>query len=125
MVFASRASFARFCVSWLTLLLIVGQAWAVEVMPPKPARYFNDYANVVSSGTAQQLEKQLEDFEKATSSQVLVAVFPKMQSDSSIEDYTIRVARSWGAPKSDARNTCHSASYRRAARSAITLPIPR
>src|SRR2546421_372155 len=64
-------------------------------MPPRPAHYFNDYAKVVSPGTAQELNKKLEDFERETSSQILVAIFPKMQSDSSIEDYAVRVAQSW------------------------------
>lgn len=64
-------------------------------MPPRPALYFNDYAKVVSPATAGQLNKTLEDFEKATSSQVVVAVFPKMQSPSSIEDYCHRIFESW------------------------------
>ena len=104
-VLASRTNLVRFCVSWLVLFVIwAASARAAEVMPPKPARYFNDYAGVVSAGTTQQLNKQLEDFEKATSSQVVVAVFPKMQSDSSIEDYTIRVARSWKVGQQDKNN---------------------
>jgi uncharacterized protein len=69
---------------------------AAEVIPPAPARYFNDYANVVSSATADRLNKELEDFERQTSSQIVVAVYPKMQSDSSIEDYAVRVFRAWG-----------------------------
>ena len=68
---------------------------AAEVMPPPPAAYFNDYANVVSASTAQQLNQKLEQFERDTSNQIVVAVYPKMQSDSSIEDYTVRVAESW------------------------------
>ncbi len=104
-ILASRALVARFCVLGLGLLLFMaGSAPAAEVIPPQPARYFNDYAGVVSSGTAQQLNQQLEEFEKATSSQVVVAVFPKMQSGSSIEDYTIRVARAWGAGQKDKKN---------------------
>ncbi len=70
-------------------------ALAAEVIPPKPAQYFNDYANAVSAATAARLNQTLENFERETSSQILVAVFPKMQSDSSIEDYTVRVAQSW------------------------------
>ena len=64
-------------------------------MPPKPANYFNDYAGVVPAATAQRLNTTLEEFERSTSSQILVAVFPQMQSDSSIEDYTRRVAEAW------------------------------
>lgn len=83
----------RFC-------LIVGLLWsfgvtAAEVIPPVPAKYFNDYANVVSAATAARLNKTLEDFEKTSSSQIVVAAFPKMQSDSSIEDYTFRVKEAW------------------------------
>jgi uncharacterized protein len=68
---------------------------AAEVIPPVPAKYFNDYAHVTSQNVAVQLNLTLEDFERQTSEQILVAVFPKMESDSSIEDYTVRVARAW------------------------------
>jgi len=69
--------------------------WGAEVIPPPPARYFNDYANVIPQADSARLNQTLEDFERSSSSQILVAVFPKMQSDSSIEDYTVRVAQSW------------------------------
>ena len=68
---------------------------AAEVMPPAPTLYFNDYAHVVSAPAADRLNRQLEDFEKATSSQVVVALFPKMESPSSIEDYVHRMFVAW------------------------------
>jgi len=68
---------------------------AVEVIPPPPAHYFNDYANVVSSATASRLDSMLEDYERQSSDQIVVVVFPKMQSDAPIKDYTLRVANSW------------------------------
>jgi uncharacterized protein len=71
------------------------RSFAAEVIPPAPAQYFNDYANVVSAPTAAKLNSTLEDFERQSSDQILVAIFPTMQSDSSIEDYTVRVARAW------------------------------
>jgi len=77
------------------LLGICCIAFGAEVIPPAPARHFNDYAKVVSPNIAQQLDQALENFERETSSQIVVAVYPKMQSDSSIEDYTVRVAQSW------------------------------
>jgi uncharacterized protein len=70
-------------------------ARAAEVIPPLPAQYFNDYAGVVSASTASQLNAQLTQFERDTSNQFLVVIYPKMQSDSSIEDYTVRVAEAW------------------------------
>lgn len=80
------------------ILIFLGcclSAFAAEVIPQAPTQYFNDYAGVVSPQVAAQLNQQLEDFERQTSDQIIVAVYPKMQSDSSIEDYTVRVARGW------------------------------
>src|SRR5207253_2783292 len=41
---------------------------------------------------------------RETSNQVVVAVFPKMQSDSDIADYTQRVAEAWGVGQKERRN---------------------
>jgi uncharacterized protein len=68
---------------------------AAEKLPPKPSRYFTDEAHVVSSATAERLNKTLEDFERDTSNQILAVIYPKMETDSSIEDYTVRLAQSW------------------------------
>jgi len=77
---------------------------AAEVIPPKPIGYFNDYAGVVSREAAQRFNEQLAQFERETSDQVVVAVFPKMQSDSDIADYTQRVAQAWGVGQKERRN---------------------
>jgi uncharacterized protein len=79
-------------------------ARASEVIPPAPAHFFNDYAGVVSSGTAADLDAQLTQFERDTSNQIVVAIYPQMQSNSSIEDYTVRVAQSWGVGQKDRKN---------------------
>ena len=86
------------------LALIVQAVHAAEVMPPKPAAYFNDYAGVVSKDAGHRFNEQLAQFERETSDQVVVAVFPKMQSDSSIEDYTQRIAQAWGVGQKERRN---------------------
>jgi uncharacterized protein len=77
-------------------IAFVNQSAAAEVMPPKPPAYFNDYAGVVSKAKALELNEKLAQFERDTSNQVVVAVFRKMESDSSIEDYAQRIAQSWG-----------------------------
>ena len=81
--------------SFILGLVLCWQAFAAEVIPPSPTKHFNDYANVTSRATADRLDGQLEDFERQTSSQIWVAIYPKMQSDSSVDDYTVRVARAW------------------------------
>lgn len=91
----------------LPIILLLAWCWtalAAEVIPPAPARYFNDYAGVTQPATADRLNRTLEDFEKQTSSQIVVVVYPKMQTDSSIEDYTVRVFRAWGVGQKDKNN---------------------
>ena len=88
----------------ILVLLFCLRAFAGEVIPPAPQQYFNDYANVVSPATVSQLNSTLENFERQSSDQILVAIYPKMQSDSSIEDYTVRVARAWQVGQKEKNN---------------------
>jgi len=78
-----------------SLLVLALSVLAAEIIPPASPKYFNDFANVTKPGTAERLNAALEQFEKDTSSQFVVAVFPKMQSDSSVEDYVNRLFRAW------------------------------
>jgi hypothetical protein len=82
----------------------VGTTPWIEQIPPLPQRYFNDYAGVISSDAASQFNEQLAQFERETSNQVVVAIFPKMESDSDIADYTLRIAQAWGVGQKERRN---------------------
>ena len=95
---------ARLCLGILALFASTIVAHAAETIPPKPDRYFNDYAGIVSSGAAQRFNEQLAQFERETSDQFLVVVYHTMQSDSSIDDYTRRVAQAWGVGQKNQRN---------------------
>jgi uncharacterized protein len=86
------------------LLLVARNLFAAEVIPPKPAGYFNDYAHVVSPEAASRFNEQLAQFERDSSAQVVVAVFPKMQTDSSIDDYTRRIAQAWDIGQKQTQN---------------------
>lgn len=80
----------------LALLALAPAALAKETIPPVPKQHFTDNARVVSRETAARLNQQLQQFERDTSNQFLVVIYPKMQSDSEIADYTVRVAQAWG-----------------------------
>jgi uncharacterized protein len=69
---------------------------AAEVMPPKLARYFNDAAAVVPREVGDRLNEQLAQYERESSNQLVVAIYPRMLTDSSLEDYATRVFQSWG-----------------------------
>lgn len=88
----------------IVLVAFAPAALAAERIPPKPAGYFTDEAHVVSPEAALRFNEQLAQFERETSNQVLVAVYPKMETDSDIADYTQRIAQSWGVGQKDRRN---------------------
>src|SRR5947209_7258219 len=80
----------------LLSLLIASYAARAEELPPAPKGYFNDYAGVISESKRQELNERLAKFDKDTTNQVVVAIFPKMDSPLSLDEYTLRVANSWG-----------------------------
>jgi uncharacterized protein len=84
------------------LSLFILHAVAADV-PPKPSRYFNDFASLVDSQTAEKLNRQLEDFERQTSNQLLVVVYPSLPPDAAIEDFTQDAFRAW-KPGQQGRN---------------------
>jgi uncharacterized protein len=86
------------CLAGATLLS------AAEVIPPKPAAYFNDYANVVPKERALALNEKLAQFERDSSNQILVVVYPKMESDSDVFDYSYRVKEQWGVGQKGKNN---------------------
>src|SRR2546421_8005442 len=84
--------------------LVAIHVQAAEVIPPRPPGYFQDNAGVVSQNAALRFNEQLAQFERETSNQVVVAVFPKMKSDSDAADYGQRIAESWGVGSKTQRN---------------------
>jgi uncharacterized protein len=82
--------------------LLVAQAPATEI-PARPLHYFNDYASLIDPQTAQRLDRQLEDFERQTSNQILVVIYPSLPGDAAIEDFAQDAFRAW-KPGQQGRN---------------------
>jgi uncharacterized protein len=91
-------------VALAAISLVALHARAAEVIPPKPPGYFQDNAGVVSKEAALRFNEQLAQFERDTSNQVVVAVFPKMQSDDDVAAYTQRVFEAWGVGQKGLNN---------------------
>lgn len=89
-------SLQPFCLFCLTVLTLALPLQAVEEsLPPSPKNYFNDEAGVVSPAVAQHLNQQLADFERATSNQIVVAIYPKLLGKSSLDDEAQRLYSAW------------------------------
>ena len=76
---------------WLTVLNGFASA---TFIPDHPYAYVNDYANMLSSSTQQQLNQTLKAFEKKTSDQVVVATFNHLNQHS-LDEFSIHLAEKW------------------------------
>jgi uncharacterized protein len=65
---------------------------AAEV--PQLKGYVNDYANMMSPAVRAKLTKELKEFERTDSTQVVILTIPSLEGQT-IEDYSIKVAESW------------------------------
>ena len=92
------------CLIWPLLHAVARSVrHGAEVIPPKPAGYFNDYANVVSKGrrcVSTSSSRSSSARHQTRSWSLSSAKWRPI----SIEDYTQRVAQSWGVGQQDKRN---------------------
>lgn len=88
----------RVLIAALALLLWASPAAAALPIPPPPDRRVNDYAGALSPAERERLEDKLRQRERASSNQVVVAIFRSLQSES-LEDYSIRLAQRWRVGK--------------------------
>jgi uncharacterized protein len=79
----------------VALLATAVAAGAADALPPPPAAYFNDYANLVSADEAARMNEKLRRFADETSTQLLVVVFPRLPEGAALEDFTVSTAQSW------------------------------
>ena len=79
-------------------------AAATDKLPSAPARYFNDYAGVTKPPVQEQLNRELEQFEKDQSSQIVVAIFPRLPEGAALEDFTYRTATAWKVGRAGLNN---------------------
>jgi uncharacterized protein len=77
------------------LLVFATAVGAADQIPPAPTRYVTQFTQLVSPARAEALNQKLEEFEKKTSSQILVVIFPKLPDRAALEDFTIRAAQAW------------------------------
>lgn len=88
--------FLSIALTGLALIAVLSTARAAAPTPPSPAAHFNDYANYVPVDRARALDARLAQFERDTSNQLVVAIYPRLPGGTALEDYTVRAAQAWG-----------------------------
>jgi len=87
------------------VLLFVSYLTSAQDIParPNPPKLVNDFAGVLSPDQVQQLERQLVAYDDSTSNQVAV-VLVKTLNDYPIEEYGLKLIRSWGVGNKKTNN---------------------
>ena len=86
--------------TFLFLYTIAVQAFEI----PAPSRYrVNDFAGALKTETKERLESKLRTFEKETTTQIVVAIFPSLE-DESLEDFVNRIFIAWKIGKKNNNN---------------------
>jgi uncharacterized protein len=86
---------------WLLLVLAlalfpVAATLAVtpqDLLANPPKRYFNDYAQMATPATAAYLETTLANYERETSNQIVMVIFPEWPADLVFDDYAQQLFR--------------------------------
>lgn len=73
-------------------------------IPEKPAKYVTDRAGILGADRVDALSRELEQFERETSNQLLVWVDRKVPERFTMEDFTVRAAEKWKAGQAKTDN---------------------
>lgn len=77
----------------------------VKTTYPKSVGYVNDFAHVLTPEQVARLDSTLSAFEKQTTNEIAIVTIDSLPSDTtSIESYTLELAREWGVGKKGSDN---------------------
>lgn len=87
----------KLCFLIFALFFSILQSQAVYALDiPRLTGYVNDYAGMMSQDEKDRIARDLELYEKSTSTQIFILTIPSLEG-MPIEDFSIKVAESWKA----------------------------
>ncbi len=86
------------------ILLLLAAAARAETFPPTPTHRVTDESHILTPAAAQSLEAELAKFEHDTTNQVIVAIYPHMDSAATLDDYATRLFNAWGVGQAGKNN---------------------
>ena len=99
---------ARGTAGLLAALLLLCSAAALFAqytnLPARPDRYITDQAGILDANALDSINSQLEQFEKDTSNQFLVAIYPSLPQGAELYQYCTQIAQTWAPGQKDKNN---------------------
>jgi uncharacterized protein len=79
------------------LVCLAGNLFAqAQDLPPKPDHYITDQASVLDDATILKVDAELKQFEKETTNQIVVAVYPSLPEGAELAQYATNTYNAWG-----------------------------
>ena len=85
-------------------LLIACASLNAATIPPTPNQYFNDYAGVIAAPSVAFFNDLLARFERETSNQIVVAIYSKLNPDTTPEQFGKEAFSAWKPGQSERNN---------------------
>jgi len=81
----------------ISFLLVASVGTRAQDIPPQPnpPTPVNDYAHVLTADQIDALNQKLEAYDDSTSNQIVIVTVPDI-GNSSLEDYGLKILRTWG-----------------------------
>lgn len=81
----------------ILLLLLFSSVLFAQKIPdkPSPARFVNDFADVIPPGEEQVLEQRLSKYADSTSTQMVIVTVGSLEGYA-VEEYSYKIASTWG-----------------------------
>lgn len=86
----NRKIFLFFSFFIFSFLFLFKNCFALEI--PKLNNYVNDFTNTLSQNQKNELEKELSDFDKQTSNQIVFLMIDSLNDEDVIENYSLKIA---------------------------------
>lgn len=87
----------------ISLFFVVFSARAEIPQRPNPPRLVNDFAGMLSPGETEKLENKLVQFERETSTQIVVVTVSDLEGYDP-GDYAVRIGEQWGVGQKETNN---------------------
>ncbi|NQU86027.1 MAG: TPM domain-containing protein [Mariniphaga sp.] len=89
----------------ISLFFLIGFQIIAQDIPsrPNPPKLVNDYASVLSRNERSNLEIELENFARETSTQIVIVIIKSLEGND-ISDYAFRLGENWGIGQDDKNN---------------------
>ena len=83
-------------------IVLTAASLAAQTLP-KPAGRITDLANVIDAATEAEMDRQLDQLEQKTSSEIAVVTVPSLDGVP-VEDYAVRLFKEWGIGQAKSDN---------------------